>query len=55
MRTGTSKIEVLIFPEGKLVVRGAGSIEDAASMLEMVSSRLSPAIVPQPSPGTGKA
>jgi len=55
LRTGTPGFEVLIFPEGKIVVRGARSIEDAASMLEMVSNRLSSAMLQTGQKAPGKA
>ncbi len=37
---GKSGIEVLIFPEGKVVTRGADNIMDAVSSLQMVESRI---------------
>lgn len=43
-------MEVLIFPEGKIVARGARSVEDAASALQMVASRLEGARIPNPPP-----
>lgn len=36
-----TSIEILIFPEGKILSNGAVSVEDSASSLEMVMSRLS--------------
>ena len=36
-----TSIEILIFPEGKIISKGAVSVEDSASSLEMVISRLS--------------
>ena len=40
LRVGNSGIEVLIFPEGKVVSRGANNILDAVSSLQMVDSRI---------------
>jgi TATA-box binding protein (TBP) (component of TFIID and TFIIIB) len=40
LRVGTSGIEVLIFPEGKVISRGADNILDAVSSLQMVESRI---------------
>jgi TATA-box binding protein (TBP) (component of TFIID and TFIIIB) len=40
LKVPSTPMEVLIFPEGKLIVRGAGSIEDSASTLQMVAQRL---------------
>lgn len=40
LRVGKSGIEVLIFPEGKVVSRGADNILDAVSSLQMVESRI---------------
>jgi len=42
LRIGNSNVEVLIFPEGKLVSRGADNIMDAVSTLKLVESRLGP-------------
>lgn len=40
LRMGTSGIEVLIFPEGKVISRGAKSVLDAVSSLQMVEARI---------------
>ncbi len=40
LNMGRSGIEVLIFPEGKLVTKGAKSIHDAVSSLQMVEARI---------------
>ncbi len=40
LNVGKSGIEVLIFPEGKVVSRGADNIMDAVSSLQMVESRI---------------
>ena len=40
LRVGNAGIEVLIFPEGKVVSRGADNILDAVSSLQMVDSRI---------------
>lgn len=40
LRMGTSGIEVLIFPEGKVISRGAKNILDAVSSLQMVEARI---------------
>ena len=40
LRVGTSGIEVLIFPEGKVISRGADNILDAVSSLQMVEGRI---------------
>ena len=40
LRLPSTGIEVLIFPEGKIVAKGARSVEDAASTVQMVASRL---------------
>jgi len=40
LRVGTSGIEVLIFPEGKVISRGAQNLMDAISSLQMVESRI---------------
>ncbi len=41
LNIGSSGIEILIFPEGKIISRGATDISDAVSSLEMVMGRLS--------------
>ena len=41
LNIGSSGIEILIFPEGKIISRGATDISDAVSSLEMVLGRLS--------------
>jgi TATA-box binding protein (TBP) (component of TFIID and TFIIIB) len=40
LRVGNAGIEVLIFPEGKVVTRGADNILDAVSSLQMVDARI---------------
>jgi TATA-box binding protein (TBP) (component of TFIID and TFIIIB) len=40
LRVGNAGIEVLIFPEGKVVSRGADNILDAVSSLQMVEARI---------------
>ena len=41
LNIGSSGIEILIFPEGKVISRGATEISDAVSSLEMVLGMLS--------------
>jgi TATA-box binding protein (TBP) (component of TFIID and TFIIIB) len=41
LRVGSSGIEVLIFPEGKIITRGADNIPDAVSSLQIVENRIS--------------
>ena len=41
MHMGSTGIEVLLFPEGKIIVKGAGNLQDAVATLEMVLSRIS--------------
>jgi len=40
LKVGKSGIEVLIFPEGKVISRGADNVMDAVSSLQMVESRI---------------
>ncbi len=40
LRLGRSGIEVLIFPEGKLIVKGAPSVAEAVTSLHMIVTRL---------------
>lgn len=40
LQVGNSGIEVLIFPEGKVVSRGADNLLDAISSLQMVDNRI---------------
>ncbi len=40
LRLGRSGIEVLIFPEGKLIVKGAPSVAEAVTSLHMIGTRL---------------
>ena len=40
LRVGKEGIEVLIFPEGKVISRGAQNIMDAVSSLQMVEARI---------------
>jgi TATA-box binding protein (TBP) (component of TFIID and TFIIIB) len=40
LQVGTTGIEVLIFPEGKIVSRGASDLMDAVSSLQMVHGRI---------------
>lgn len=40
LNLGRSGVEVLIFPEGKLIVKGAGSVADAVSSLHMIATRI---------------
>lgn len=40
LSVGRTGISVMIFPEGKIVCRGASNISDAVSTLEMVATRL---------------
>ena len=40
LRVGSSGIEVLIFPEGKVISRGAQNLMDAVSSLQMVEARI---------------
>ena len=41
LNMGSSGIEILIFPEGKVISRGATDLSDAISSLEMVMGRIS--------------
>ncbi len=41
LNIGSSGIEILIFPEGKIISRGATDLSNAGSSLEMVMGRLS--------------
>ena len=41
LNMGSSGIEILIFPEGKVISRGATDLSDAVSSLEMVMGRIS--------------
>ncbi len=41
LNIGSSGIEILIFPEGKIISRGATNLSDAVSSLEMVMGRIS--------------
>lgn len=40
LNVGTTGIEVLIFPEGKIISRGASDLLDAVSSLQMVYNRI---------------
>ncbi|MEA3558014.1 MAG: hypothetical protein U9R75_02050 [Candidatus Thermoplasmatota archaeon] len=40
LHIGKSGIEVLIFPEGKVISKGADNLQDAISSLQMVDSRI---------------
>ncbi|HHD15280.1 MAG TPA: hypothetical protein ENK47_01065 [Euryarchaeota archaeon] len=40
LQVGSSGIELLIFPEGKIISRGASNLMDAVSSLQMVHSRI---------------
>jgi TATA-box binding protein (TBP) (component of TFIID and TFIIIB) len=46
LRIPSTSMEALIFPEGKIVVRGSRSIEDSASTLQMLASKIEPARIP---------
>jgi len=48
LRIASTGIEVMIFPEGKIIARGARSVEDAASAIQMVASRLEGAKIEPP-------
>jgi transcription initiation factor TFIID TATA-box-binding protein len=40
LRIGRTGISVLIFPEGKIVCKGAATVSDSVSTLEMIATRL---------------
>ncbi|MDG6226019.1 MAG: hypothetical protein QCI82_10980 [Candidatus Thermoplasmatota archaeon] len=45
LRIPSTGIEILIFPEGKIISTGAATLEDSVSSLEMVRARLSSACI----------